>query len=245
MPQVIATIARLYIYPVKSMAGILVDEAYAGLDGILGDRQYSFIRADQSATNSFPWMTARQSTRMLLYHPQFEKLPSPGEAEPRVQIRTPEGDVHDPDNPALREALEQQLGKPLYLLKSARGLFDCQHISLFSLASVSALAAEVGGAIDPRQFRANIYLQPASGQPFEEERWGGALLRIGNEVLTGVTQRDSRCMMINLNPDTAEQNAQVLKTVVQKHEGQAGIYVNVIRPGRIRVGDPVSRIENP
>ena len=54
-----------------------------------------------------------------------------------------------------------------------------------------------------------------------------------------MTQRDSRCMMINLNPDTGEQNPQVLKTVAQKHQAQAGLYVNVIRPGVIRVGDPI------
>jgi len=54
-----------------------------------------------------------------------------------------------------------------------------------------------------------------------------------------VTQRDSRCMMLNLDPETGEQNPRVLKTIAQGHQGQAGIYANVVRPGLIRVGDPV------
>jgi uncharacterized protein YcbX len=49
MSDAVATIAQLYLYPVKSMAGIPVQEAHVGLDGILGDRQYSFVRAERIA----------------------------------------------------------------------------------------------------------------------------------------------------------------------------------------------------
>lgn len=239
MQETIATIGKLYLYPVKSMAGISVEEAHVGLDGILGDRQYSFVRAEQASKNSFPWMTARECTRMLLYRPRLRRLPTPQDPEPPVEVRTPAGVVHEAGDAALREEMARELGQPVFLLKSARGIFDCQHLSLFSLASVNQLAAEADGAIDHRQFRANVYMEPASGQAFEEETWTDRVLGIGDEVLTGVTQRDARCMMINLNPESGEQNPKVLKAVAQKHQGQAGLYVNVIRPGVIRVGDPI------
>src|SRR6266851_9233639 len=122
MLEPIATVAELFIYPVKSMAGILVEEAHVGLDGILGDRQYSFVRSDQAARSSFPWMTARESTRMLLYHPQFAQAPTPDQPEPPVQVRTPDGAVVAPGD------LASNLGQPVFLLKSQRGIFDCQHI---------------------------------------------------------------------------------------------------------------------
>ena len=77
MSETIATVIEIFIYPIKSMAGISVKEAYVGLDGILGDRQYSFVRTDQAAHNSFPWMTARQSARMLLYKPRFTEPTRP------------------------------------------------------------------------------------------------------------------------------------------------------------------------
>jgi uncharacterized protein YcbX len=242
--EIVAKISELYIYPIKSMAGVSVEEAYVGMDGIFGDRQYAFVRADQAASNSFPWMTARQLTRMILYTPQFEVRPSPQEPEPAITVRTPEKTMLAVNDPALRELLTAESGQPLFLLKCGRGLFDCQHLSLFSLASVRALAEDIG-RIDPRQFRANIYIEPTSAEPFAEESWTGGILNVGVEVLAGVTQRDPRCMMINLNPEDAEQNVQVLKTVVKAHQGQAGIYANVIRPGVVRVGDPIRWFRNP
>src|SRR6266852_9901169 len=101
MSDTIATVAELFIYPIKSMAGIPVPEAHVGLDGILGDRQYAFVRADQAARNSFPWMTARQSARMLLYKPRFAEPPAPARPEPPVTVQTPEGAMLDASDPAL------------------------------------------------------------------------------------------------------------------------------------------------
>ncbi len=245
MREAVATIAQLCLYPVKSMAGVSVEEAHAGLDGILGDRQYAFVQADQAARNSFPWMTARESSRMLFYRPFFTQLPTPGQTEPPVRVRTPAGKECETNDSGLREELARALGQPVFLLKSTRGMFDCQHLSLFSLASLRVLAAEAGCAIDQRQLRANLYVEPVSGRPFEEEAWAGCLLEIGDQVLAGVTQRDTRCMMVNLNPETGQQDPRVLRAIAQKHQGQAGVYANVIRPGLVRVGDAIRLVHTP
>lgn len=242
MSDTIATIVQLFLYPIKSMAGVPVEQAHVGLDGILGDRLYSFVRADQAASNSFPWFTARQSARMLLHKPRFTQLPTPEQPEPPVQVRTPEGQMREAGDVTLREELAKAAGEPLFLLKSSRGIFDCQHLSLFSLASVRALAGESGASIDARQFRANVYMEPVSKLPFEEETWTGCLLQIGDQVLTGVTQRDTRCMMVNLDPENGNQDPRVLRTIAQGHARQAGIYANVVRPGMIRVGDPIQLV---
>jgi uncharacterized protein YcbX len=239
MPEAIATVEKLSLYPVKSMAGTPVTEAHIGLDGVLGDRQYSFVRADQAAKSTFPWMTARESSRMLLYKPEFMQPPSPGQPEPPLKIRTPDGAIFDPSDSHLTEELTGKTGHALFLLRSGRGIFDCQHVSIFSLATLRALAGEAGVSIDPRQFRANVYIEPASGQAFDEEAWTGHLLQIGSEALIGVTQRDSRCMMVNLDPDTGDQNPRVLKAIAQHHQGQAGIYANIVRPGTVHVGDAI------
>jgi hypothetical protein len=233
----VATVARLYIYPVKSMAGVPVEEAHVGVNGLLGDRRYAFVRAEQSATNSFPWMTARQAARMLLYRPRFTQPPTPEQSEPGVQVRTPEGAELAVTDSALHEELAEKFQQSLFLLNDATGIFDCQHISIFSLATGRALAEESGSSIDPRQFRANVYIEPASGHAFEEEQWAGRVLRIGDHVLAAVTNRDPRCMMINLNPDTVTQDPRVLRTVAQAHDGQIGMYANVVRGGVVRVGD--------
>jgi uncharacterized protein YcbX len=243
--QVIATITHLYIYPIKSMAGISVQEAHVGLDGILGDRIYAFVRGDRAATSGFPWLTAREDARMLFYKPVFTTPPHPSQPEPPVHIETPEGAQCAPDDPSLNAALAKRYGHAVILLKNSRGIFDCQHISLFSLPSVRALSAESGVELDHRRFRANIYLEPASGTAFAEEQWTDCMFQIGSEALCGVTQRDTRCMMVNLDLGTGRQDPRVLKTVALSHQGQAGLYANVVRPGLIRVGDTVRRLPRP
>ena len=55
-----------------------------------------------------------------------------------------------------------------------------------------------------------------------------------------VTERDVRCAMINLDPDTGSADKRVLKTVVRLNRNNAGVYATVVQTGTIRVGDPVS-----
>src|SRR5262245_11047269 len=122
--MILGTVAELFIYPVKSMAGVPVTEAHIGLDGIVGDRQYAFVQTEQAARNSFPWMTARQSSQMLLYRAAFATTPTPENAQPAVTVRSPTGSVREPGDPQLVEELAA-LGRPLFLLRSTRGMFDC------------------------------------------------------------------------------------------------------------------------
>ena len=55
-----------------------------------------------------------------------------------------------------------------------------------------------------------------------------------------MTLRDLRCVMINLDPDTAEPDPRIMKAAVRLNENNAGAYGTVIRTGRLRVGQPVS-----
>ena len=64
-------------------------------------------------------------------------------------------------------------------------------------------------------------------------------LRIGSKLTVAVLQRDARCMMITLDPDTAEKTPAILKAVAQAHEGMAGVYGAVLVEGMMRQGDSV------
>ena len=55
-----------------------------------------------------------------------------------------------------------------------------------------------------------------------------------------VTMCDLRCVMINLDPETAEKDARVMKTVVRLNQNNAGVYATVLRTGTIHVGDRVN-----
>jgi MOSC domain-containing protein len=55
-----------------------------------------------------------------------------------------------------------------------------------------------------------------------------------------VTMPDVRCVMLNLDPDTAAKDARVMKTVARLNQNNAGVYATVVRTGLISVGDRVS-----
>ena len=52
--------------------------------------------------------------------------------------------------------------------------------------------------------------------------------------------KDERCVMVNLDPDTAERDSAVMKTVVRLNQNFAGIYGTVVRAGQLRIGQIVS-----
>jgi MOSC domain-containing protein YiiM len=71
----------------------------------------------------------------------------------------------------------------------------------------------------------------------------GRRLRIGAKAEVAVLQRDTRCKMITLDPDTAQANPDVLRCVSRAHGGQAGVYGAVLVEGAIRAGDPIALLD--
>jgi hypothetical protein len=74
---------------------------------------------------------------------------------------------------------------------------------------------------------------------FGEGNSGAASLAAPTPAI-GVTMRDERCVMVNLDPDTAERDSEVMKTVVRMNENYAGVYGTVVRAGELRVGQVVT-----
>jgi uncharacterized protein YcbX len=93
--------------------------------------------------------------------------------------------------------------------------------------------------VDKRRFRANVYIDLMSSEGFAEDKFVGRSLRIGSKLTVAVLQRDARCMMITLDPDTAEKTPAILKAVAQAHEGMAGVYGAVLVEGMMHKGDSV------
>jgi len=94
--------------------------------------------------------------------------------------------------------------------------------------------------LDKRRFRANIYLDLKSGRGFDEDNLVGRTLRVGAKTTIAVMERDPRCKMITLDPDTGQQNREVMKQLARLHETKAGVYGAVLVEGTIRPGDEIS-----
>ncbi len=115
-------------------------------------------------------------------------------------------------------------------------------MSLIGWATVRSLGGAVGRELDPRQFRPNVLVETVARPPHLEDAWVGGRLTFGrrsDSARIRVDRRDPRCMMINLDPETAEQQPAVLKEVVRSRDTCAGIYCTPEQPGTIRVGDAV------
>jgi MOSC domain-containing protein len=67
--ETIGHVESLWRYPVKSMRGEEIAEAFLGFAGVYGDRLYAF--RDAAAQKGFPFLTGREQEEMLLYQPRF------------------------------------------------------------------------------------------------------------------------------------------------------------------------------
>jgi uncharacterized protein YcbX len=129
----------------------------------------------------------------------------------RVLVRPPGGEEVD--------VLELGLGRALKLDRTA---VDWAPVSLITTASV--------GAFDFRRFRPNLLVE----SDVSEAEWVGAQLEIGG-IRLYVTERDERCVIVNVDPDTAERDPSVLKAVAPC----IGVYATPLREGRVTEGDAV------
>jgi hypothetical protein len=260
--SLIGKVDSLWRYPVKSMRGEELDEAFAGYSGIYGDRLFAF-RSSASPTG-FPYLTAREQRKLLQYRPRFrhpDKAARPInliEAESKganplladlaelvVDVETPDGRKLAIDDPALIEMLRADIDQKhlVTLMESQRAMTDCRPVSIFSLQSAQQLAEETGTPIDKRRFRANVYVDLTSANGFAENELVGRSVRIGSKVVITVLERDARCMVITLDPDTGEQTPAILKKVAQAHDGMAGVYGAVLVEGMLHKGDPVEVLD--
>jgi uncharacterized protein len=260
----IGRVDSVWRYPVKSMRGEELPEIFAGFSGVWGDRLFAF---KSSATPvGFPYLTGREAHEMLLYRPLFrdpQKAAKPAnlaEAEElspilnpvaadlsdlALDVETPSGEVLAIDDPALLRQLTERAGDghSLTLLRSERAMTDCRPISLFSLQTARQLGEEVGSALDKRRFRANVYLDLGTAGGFSENAFVGRKVRIGPKVVISVLERDPRCQMITLDPNTAVPNPKVLRKVARGHDGTAGVYGAVLAEGVIRADDAVEVLD--
>jgi uncharacterized protein len=260
--SVIGKVDSVWRYPVKSMRGEELEEAFAGFSGVYGDRLFAF--KSSASPKGFPYLTAREQRRLLQYRPHFrypDKAARPinlteaesmganpvsaDSSELMIDVETPNGKTLGIDDPDLMDMLRTDIDQKhqLTLMRSERALTDCRPVSIFSLQSARQLEQETGVPIDKRRFRANVYVDLASAQGFAENEFVGRSVRIGPKVVVTVLERDARCVMITLDPDTGEKTPSILKKVAQAHEGMAGVYGAVLVEGTLHKGDPVEVLD--
>src|ERR1700747_721818 len=116
--NIVGKVESLWRYPVKSMRGEELEEAFAGYPGVYGDRIFAF--KSSARPRGFPYFTARAQRSLLQYRPRFrypdkaarpvnlteaEKMGagplSADISELMVDIENPDGKTLAIDDPAL------------------------------------------------------------------------------------------------------------------------------------------------
>jgi uncharacterized protein YcbX len=109
------------------------------------------------------------------------------------------------------------------------------HVSVINLESVRDLERRTGWRIDPRRFRANLYVE---GWPaWAENEAVGHEVRLGGARAT-VFKSITRCAATEVDPATAERDLPIPRALREAYgHVLCGVYVHVTEDGEIAEGD--------
>ena len=254
-------IEKIWRYPVKGMQGEVISEAFTGFGGVMGDRVYGVLNA--AGEKGFPWFTARDDEDFMLYRPHFKsdnnRVPSdwaefesvapgihplyPERDQFAVEVESPEGQVFDIESPAFNEHMSKRFEVDVRThLSAQKSQVDCRPLSLISQQTCDQLSSELDMNMDYRRFRPNFLVNWSNGTGYYENTLIGQRLKIGARCEIIFLERDPRCKMITLDPDTGDGTPKILKHVTLAHEGYTGVYGAVLVEGVIKEGDEISLV---
>lgn len=260
-----ASLAEIFIHPVKSCAPLGVAQAIVHERGLEHDRRWMLVDPDGR------FLTARQLPRLLLVEasPEIDglKLEAPGMPCLSVGSNDPATllpvSVWKSELQALAAGSEADawcsdfLGQPVRLVHMGPDIVrpvtssraqpgdevsfaDSMPLLLVSRASLDALNEKLDQPVDIRRFRPNLVVDGVP--PHAEDGW--KTVRIG-EVQFDVAKPCARCAMVTIDAGTAVKDAQgePLRTLARYRRGDEGVtFGQLLIPrsaGSLRVGDAV------
>ena len=212
-------VAELWRYPVKSLRGELLPAAEVLETGIRGDREIVVLSQARGRV-----ITSRTHHRLL-------------GLQGGISRETGKATINDIswDDPAALRLVEQAAGESVELVHvPGRERFDVLPL----LVATDGAIQKIG--LDRRRFRPNILIGGVDG--LAERQWQGKRIRLGGVEIQAAQLR-SRCVMTTYDPDTLAQDRSVLFRIVSDFDGRMALDCSVLKPGTIRVGDPVALVE--
>ena len=211
-------IEAIWRYPVKSMAGARLDAAELGRLGVPGDR-VAYVVDERGET-----VSARTRPRLLGLSGGLDDNGAP----------TVNGDRADA--PAVAELVQQAAGPGARLVRAR----SSERFDILPLLIVTDGAVQEA-RLDVRRLRPNIVIAGVEG--LAEREWEGRFLSAGDAVIGLATLR-GRCIVTTYDPDTGEQDVDVLRDIRRRFGGSLALNAWVARPGRVRVGDTVQLLDS-
>lgn len=209
-------VAALWRYPVKSLAGEELTRADLTTDGVAGDRLVH-VRGARGP------LTGRTRQELLT----LPAVTGP-DGVPRVA-------GHRWDSPEAAALVRQRAGEDARL----RAYAGPERFDIGNLLVATDGAVERFGH-DVRRLRPNLLLGDVPAEA--EATWPGRALAIGEAVI-GLHSLRGRCIVTTIDPDTGDQDLDVLRRLRTDFGGELALNAWVIHPGPIQVGDEARLID--
>jgi len=231
VPAHLGRVATLTRYPVKSMAGESLSEAWVEPRGLSGDRGWAVYTEDGGIGSGKTTRRFRRVDGLLGLSATTQ--------DGRPVVSAPDGRSAVAGTPDADALLSLALGRPLRLAAEA----DVPHhdeapVHVITTAALLRIRELLGGPVDPRRFRANVVLD-AGGTGFPEDDWNGRSLVLGDEVVLRPDGGMTRCRMVDLVEGGRPADDGLLRLPGRERDTLFGIRALVERGGTVRVGDPV------
>ncbi len=254
-------VRRLALTPVKGLRLLAVDELLLGLDGAPGNRSFYLVDGSGRMVNGKQLgvlsgvvgdYDAPAGTLRLTFPGAGAPVAGPVALGPLIDTRF----YSRPAQARLvlgpwAEALSALAGQPLRLVAPLPGgrigvdRGRAGAVTMIASASLGRFAEVAGvGEVDARRFRMLIELD---GPPAHaEDAWIGRRMRVGR-ALVRVRGHVGRCLVTTRDPDTGRIDLPVLDLLRSYRSGLPtteplafGVYGEVLEPGRVARGDPVT-----
>ncbi|MYT28225.1 MULTISPECIES: MOSC domain-containing protein [unclassified Streptomyces] len=152
----------------------------------------------------------------------------------------------------LRDGLDAEVQADIVdlgALAPAGTFFDFAPVHLISTSTLNQVAAlSPRKSIEAVRYRPNIVIT-TDGLGFPEHAWMGGELSIGEHLVLRIVASTPRCAVPTLAHGPLPQDKAALRTLAEHHrivampgrrpEPCAGVYAQVVRPGRVTPGDTV------
>jgi uncharacterized protein YcbX len=258
----IGRVAQLFVYPVKSFAGVEVEALEVGPAGPAGDRAWGVYDPEADVV-----LSAKRVGELLDARVEGDEAVLPTGERGRLgdtaldaalsawlgrTVRV----VHVDDEPTLRQEMHrdnEDLSSAVIRWRTPRGRYvDLFPLHLLLTSTVATLATthrELDW--DVRRFRPNVLIETDCG----EDELLTRTLRIGGAVIVVPDQHTERCVMVTREQQALPRQRSSLRAIARArrdYEGPLtagsakavlGCYGEVRVPGTIRAGDAVELLD--
>jgi uncharacterized protein len=241
MPE--GRVLQLWRWPVKSMAGERVRSTRVDGRGAGGDRTHAVLHHHKGEWKP---LTAREAPRLLAWRAAYPFAPDAGlhpERPPYALVTAPDRErTYNWDDPRLRTALSEDLGRDVRLRRDAAGIQDLERSLLITTeATRAALAHELGTELDLRRFRTNLHVE-LDAPAWAEHEWEGGTVRFAGGVVLRLLHPCVRCAIPTRDPETQRKWPELLRHLDARHATLFGMNARVLQAGRIAVGETLQII---